>query len=363
MSKKPKTVYEEISEQGYSRRDFLKFCGAISAMLGLGASGLANVVEALETKKRIPVLWMHFQECTGCTESFIRSSHPEIADIVIDNVSLDYTDTLMAASGHQAEKSFYETIEKYRGEYLLMVEGSVPTGNAGFCTVGGKNHLDTLQEAAAGAKAVIAWGNCATEGGIAAASPNPTGAKPIHRIIRGVPVINVPGCPPIAEVMTGVVVHILVFDTIPQLDALRRPEAFYSNRVHDTCYRRPHYDAGLFVESFDDANARKGYCLYKMGCKGPNTYNACGIIRWNSGVSYPIQSGHPCIGCSEANFWDNGPFYSHLPGIKGFGIENTADKIGFGLGIATAAGIGMHMISTNIQKRREIKLGKAEEKS
>jgi hydrogenase small subunit len=363
MSKMPKTVYEEIREQGYSRRDFLKFCGAMAAMLGLETSGMSQVARALETKTRIPVLWMHFQDCTGCSESFIRSSHPLIADIILDKVSLDYTETLMAAAGHQAEKSFHDTMEKHYGEYLLMVEGSVPTKNPGYCTIGGKSVLDRLQIAAAGAKAVIAWGNCASSGGIGGASPNPTGAKPVHKLIHGKPVINVQGCPPISEVMTGVVVHILTFDRIPQLDALKRPKAFYSNRVHDTCYRRPHYDAGLFVESFDDENARKGYCLYKMGCKGPNTYNACGVMRWNNGVSFPIQSGHPCIGCSEANFWDNDPFYSHLPGFKGFGIEKTADRIGLGLGIVTAAGIGMHMFSTNLRKRREIMLGEAEDKS
>ncbi len=363
MSQKPKTLYEEIREKGYSRRDFMKFCGAMAAMLGLEASGIAQVARALETKSRIPVLWMHFQECTCCSESFIRSSHPIVADVILDRVSLDYTETLMAAAGHQAEKSLHDTMTKFHGEYLLMVEGSIPTRNPGYCTIGGRSAEEILLEAAEGAKAVIAWGNCASAGCVQAAKPNPTGAKPVHRVIRGKPIINVQGCPPIAEVMVGVVVHMLTFDRIPQLDALRRPKAFYSTRVHDTCYRRPNYDAGLFVESFDDDNAKRGYCLYKMGCRGPNTYNACGVIRWNNGVSFPIQSGHPCIGCSEANFWDSGPFYNHLPGFKGFGIEKTADRIGLGLGVATAAGIGLHMISTNIQKRREIRLGDAEEKS
>lgn len=361
MSQKPKTLYEEIREKGYSRRDFLKFCGTMAAMMGLEASGAAQVARALETNARIPVLWMHFQECTCCSESFIRSSHPIVADILLDKVSLDYTETLMAASGHQAEKSLHDTMEKYHGEYILMVEGSIPTKNAGYCTIGGRSSLDILTEVAEGAKAVVAWGNCASSGCVQAAKPNPTGAKPVHKVIKGKPIINVQGCPPIAEVMAGVIVHILTFDRIPQLDALGRPKAFYSTRVHDTCYRRPNYDAGLFVESFDDENARKGYCLYKMGCKGPNTYNSCGVIKWNNGVSFPIQSGHPCIGCSEANFWDNGPFYQHLPKFKGFGIEKTADKIGVGIGIATAAGITLHAVSTNIQKRREILKGETEE--
>ena len=79
---------------------------------------------------------------------------------------------------------------------------------------------------------------------------------------------------------------------------------FYSQRIHDKCYRRPHFDAGQFVEAWDDEAARKGYCLYKMGCKGPTTYNACSTVRWNGGVSFPIQSGHGCLGCSEDGFWD-----------------------------------------------------------
>jgi hydrogenase small subunit len=361
MENQQKTLYEEVRAKGYSRRDFMKFCGSMAAMLGLESTGIAQIAKALETNPRIPILWMHFQECTCCSESFIRSSHPIVADIILDKISLDYTETLMAAAGHQAEKSLKDTMEKYKGKYILMVEGSIPTKNKGYCMIGGKSAIDILKEVAEGAKAVVAWGNCASAGCVQAANPNPTGAKPVHKVIHGKPIINVQGCPPIAEVMAGVVVHLLTFDRIPQLDALGRPKAFYSRRVHDTCYRRPNYDAGLFVESFDDENAKKGYCLYKMGCKGPNTYNSCGVIKWNNGVSFPIQSGHPCIGCSEANFWDNGPFYQHLGNFPGFGIESTADKVGLGLGVVAAAGIAAHAISTNITKRREIAKGEVEE--
>lgn len=361
MDNQQKTLYEEVRAKGYSRRDFMKFCGSMAAMLGLESTGIAQIAKALETNPRIPILWMHFQECTCCSESFIRSSHPIVADIILDKISLDYTETLMAAAGHQAEKSLQDTMQKYKGKYILMVEGSIPTKNKGYCMIGGKSAIDILKEVAEGAKAIVAWGNCASAGCVQAANPNPTGAQPVHKVIHGKPIINVQGCPPIAEVMAGVVVHLLAFDRIPQLDALGRPKAFYSRRVHDTCYRRPNYDAGLFVESFDDENAKKGYCLYKMGCKGPNTYNSCGVIKWNNGVSFPIQSGHPCIGCSEANFWDNGPFYQHLANFPGFGIESTADKVGLGLGIAAAAGIAAHAISTNITKRKEIAKGEVEQ--
>ncbi len=349
------TIWEEMRARGVSRRDFVKFCTWMAAYLGLESSGVADVVKALEKKRRLPIVWLHFQECTCCSESFIRSSHPLVADILLDKVSLDYTETLQAAAGAQAEECMQRTMKENPGGYLLMVEGSVPLADDGiYCCIGGRSALEIVREAVAGAKAVIAWGNCACAGCVQAAKPNPTQAMPIHAVVTGKPIINVQGCPPIAEVMAGVVVHLLTFDRIPQLDALGRPKAFYSRRVHDTCYRRPYYDAGLFVESFDDENARRGYCLYKMGCRGPTTYNACGVMRWNNGVSYPIQSGHGCLGCSEAGFWDNGPFYQRLASFAGFGIEATADQIGLAVGAATVAGAAAHAVLTNIRKRREI---------
>ena len=354
MNKEKPSVYEECLKKGVSRRDFLKFCTAMAAMMGLEATGVAQVVEALEKKSRLPVIWLHFQECTCCSESFVRTSHPILATLLFDQISLDYDETLMAASGEQAEKSMYDTMEKYKGEYILMVEGAIPTENEAYCCIGGRSAKQIVLEAAAGAKAVIAWGNCASAGCVQAAHPNPTGAKPAKRIIKGKPIINVQGCPPIAEVMAGVVVHLLTFGTIPQLDSLGRPKAFYSRRVHDSCYRRANFDAGLFVQSFDDENAKKGYCLYKMGCRGPSTYNSCGIIKWNEGTSYPIQSGHPCLGCSEEGFWDQSPFYTRKPALNAFGIEATADKIGLALGAVTVAGIAAHAIATNIRKKNLI---------
>ena len=355
MSRPPLTIWEQAQMQGYSRRDFFQFCSWIAAAAGIEASGVPQVVEALDTKARLPVVWFHFQECTCCSESFIRSNHPIVSDIILDKISLDYTETLQAAAGHQAEAALKSTMEKYKGQYLMLVEGSIPTEADGvYCCIAGRTAVDIVKEAAAGAKAIVAWGSCASNGCIQAAKPNPTGATPIDRVVTGVPIIKVPGCPPIAEVMAGTIVHLLAFDRIPQLDGIGRPKAFYSRRVHDTCYRRPNYDAGLFVETFDDENARRGYCLYKMGCRGPVTYNSCGVIRWNAGVSYPIQSGHGCIGCSEANFWDNGPFYQHLANFPGFGIETTADTVGLTVGAVTAAGIAAHAVSTNIRKRKLI---------
>jgi len=350
------TYYESAKRKGYSRRDFMKFAAFITAYMGLDHSLIGQVAKSMESKFRLPIIWEHYQECTCCSESFIRSSHPIVADIILDTVSLDYTETLMAASGHQAEAAKHDTMEKYKGEYILCVEGSVPMGENGvFCTIAGKTALDHLKEAAAGAKAIIAWGSCATNGCVQGAKPNPTGATPIHKIITNKPVINMPGCPPIGEAMAALIVHYVTFDRLPELDRIGRPKAFYGKRVHDSCYRRPYFDAGLFAETFDDENAKEGYCLYKVGCKGPTTYNACGSMKWNGGVSFPIESGHGCIGCSEANFWDNGPFYSRLTNTPGFGIESTADTVGKVATGVVAAGLTAHAVAANVSKYKELK--------
>ena len=323
-------------------------------MAGLDRSAGAQVASVFEKKEKPAVIWMHFQECTCCSESFIRASHPIVVDALLDVLSLNYTETLMAASGFQAEKSLNDTIQNNKGKYIVLVEGAVPTGaNGVYCMIGGKTAESILQTVAKDAAVIVAWGSCASNGCVQAAKPNPTGATPIHKLVNK-PVINVPGCPPIADVMMAVVTHLLVLGQIPALDSLGRPKEFYGRRVHDTCYRRANYDAGLFVESFDDENARKGYCLYKVGCRGPVTYNACSVVKWNEGTSYPVQSGHGCIGCSEAGFWDNGPFYQHLASFPGFGIESTADSIGLSVGTATVAGVAVHAVVTNIRKHKVI---------
>jgi hydrogenase small subunit len=337
------------------RRDFLKFCVSTAAALGLEATMVPKVVAAMETKPRIPVVWLHGLECTCCSESFIRSSHPIAQDVVLNMISLDYDDTLQAAAGFQVEEIRKKLIKEHPGGYLLAVEGNAPTADGGvYCTVGGDTFLNVLKETAEHAKAIVAWGSCASNGCVQAAHPNPTGAKPVHEIITDKPIINVPGCPPIAEVMTGVLTYILTFDALPELDRFGRPKMFYGQRIHDKCYRRAFFDAGQFVESWDDEGAKNGWCLYKMGCRGPTTYNSCSTFKWNNGVSFPIGSGHGCIGCSEAGFWDNGPFYQRLSNVVVPGIDATPDKIGAVLGTAAVVGVAAHLVSTIVNKNARI---------
>ncbi len=338
MSNYPlETQYEALQKRGVKRRDFLKFCSFAAVYLGLGPTGHLDIANAMETKPRLPVLWINGSSCSCCTESFIRSAHPLASDIILSMIALDYQDTIMAAAGAQANQAYEETIQQYKGNYILAVEGNVPLEGTGMaCMVDGKPFLNTLKMGAEHAKAIICWGTCASWGCVQAAHPNPTHATPIPDIIHDKPIIRIPGCPPIPEVMSNIVAYILTYDRLPALDSQKRPLMFYGKTVHDQCVRRAHFDAGQFVESWDDEAASLGYCLYKMGCKGPTTHNACPTTRWNDGVSYPIQSGHGCIGCTENNFWDRGSIYSRITTIPQFGTNSTAETVG----TAVVAGVG-----------------------
>lgn len=344
------TIYEAATRIGVSRRDFVKFCTLTAANLGLPHSMVAQVVAALETKRRPPIYWLNFAACTCCTESIIKSAHPLISDAILGIISLDYMETIQVAAGHQAEDIVWKGMKENAGNYILAVEGSVPTKDDGvYCTIGGMTAMEYLHKAAANAKAIIAVGSCASFGCVTTAHPNPTGCKPIHELVRDKPVMNLPGCPPIADVIVGSIVHLVTFDRLPELDPLGRPRVFYGRKIHDNCYRRAFFDSSMFAEEFDDEGARKGWCLYKLGCRGPVTGNACAVVKWNGGVSFPIQSGHPCLGCSEPNYWDNRPMYEHITTASLPGLPN-ANTIGATLAIAAAAATGIHLTASVIRK-------------
>ena len=308
------TLAKLLQDQGVSRRGFLKFCAGLATMMALPASMAPTIAEALENAKRPSVIWLSFQECTGCTESLTRSHSPTLENLIFDVISLDYHHTLMAPSGTAAEDSRLQAIKEHYGKYLLVVDGSIPIKDGGaYSTIAGISNLDMLKETAAGAAAIISVGTCAAYGGLPYANPNPTGAVSVSSIIRDKPIINIPGCPPIPVVIPGVLAHYLPFGKIPELDNFGRPLSFYGVSVHDHCYRRTFYEQGKFAKTFDDEGARKGWCLYELGCKGPDTHNACATEKWNQGTSFPIQSGHGCIGCSEPGFWDAGSLYKAIP--------------------------------------------------
>lgn len=352
------TIYQHLRAQGVSRRDFLRMSGILAAAMGLhhappaAASGLPDdlvavpdtvvetVVQALEVKPRVPVIWLELQDCAGCSEALTRSQSPTLVDLVLNKITIEYHETLSAAAGVQVEAAKEAAMKKYAGQYVLVVEGSIPDDGV-YCTVGGKAAGDILHEAAQGAAAVVATGNCAAFGGLPRAKPNPTRATSVGELIKDKPIVNIPGCPAIPEAFSGTLAHFIVFGALPELDQLKRPKTFYGQYIHDRCLRRPFYDAGKFANSFDDEGARLGWCLYKLGCKGPTTHNACAVIKWDAGLSFPVQSGHPCLGCSEPNFWDGGGFYQgqsaplNRPGLTTAGAAAVAGLV-LGAGMAMA---------------------------
>ena len=334
-----------LSDAGLSRRDFLGFCATLAAAFALPASQIEAIAAALEKAPRISVIWLSFQECTGCTESLTRSHTPTIEGLILEQISLDYHHTLQAAAGEAAERARDDAMRANAGKYLLIVDGSVPLGNPGYSTIAGVSNVDMLLAAAKDAAAVIAVGTCAAYGGLPAAQPNPTGAVAVSHLIKDKPVINLPGCPPIPVVITGVLAHFLTFGTLPELDALGRPKIFYGESIHDRCYRRPFYDQGKFAATFDDEGAKKGWCLFKLGCKGPVTYNACATTKWNNGVSFPIQSGHGCLGCSEPGFWDGGSFYQAL--------SMPTTNVAQAAGVAAVAGVATGAVMTYANRHKK----------
>ncbi|HIJ47284.1 MAG TPA: hydrogenase small subunit, partial [Gammaproteobacteria bacterium] len=332
------TFVDHLEQHGVSRRGFLKFCSSMAAALALPTGSADVMAEALSAAKRPTVIWLSFQECTGCTESITRSHTPTIENLIFDFISLDYHHTLQVAAGHQAEEARDMAMKDAYGKYLLIVDGSIPTKDGGvYSTIAGRTNLSMLEEAAAGAAAVISVGTCAAYGGLPMAKPNPTGAVAVTDIVKDKPVMNIPGCPPIGLVMTSAIAHFLTFARLPDMDELGRPKAFYGDSIHDRCYRRTFYDQGLFAKAFDDEGARKGWCLYELGCKGPTTHNACATMKWNEGTSFPIESGHPCLGCSEPNFWDAGSFYEALSVPQGRVGETVLKAAAVGVGVGVAA--------------------------
>lgn len=300
------SIEKVIKENGFSRRDFMQWAGMVTAMLSLPSTFTPLMAEAVKVADRLPIIWLHMAECTGCSESLLRSANPSIDSLIFDYISLEYHETLMAASGWQAEQNLENAMHKYKGRYILMVEGGIPTGNEGsFLTIGGhgKKGKDIAIDAANDAAAIFAIGTCSSFGGVQAAAPNPTGAVPLSEVTNKT-VINVPGCPPSEKNIVGTLLHYLLYGTLPALDVFNRPKWAYRLRIHDLCERRGHFDAGEFVQQFGDEGAKDGYCLYKVGCKGPYTFNNCSKQKFNQGTSWPVQTGFGCMGCSEPDFWD-----------------------------------------------------------
>src|SRR5512133_3308699 len=354
---------------GLTRRDFVKVCTAAAAAVGMPAWAGEKMAEKVAKGQKPSVVWLHFQECTGCTESPLRTSHPDAAALILDLISLDHHETLAAAAGHQFEATLDAAVKK--GGYVLVVEGAIPEKDGGiFCQVGGKTAVETLKRVADRAAAVIAIGSCASWGGVPSADPNPTGATGAPMILKDKKVVTLPGCPANPYNLLGTVLQYATFGTLPALDELGRPKFAYGRVIHEDCPRRPHFDAGRFAAVYGDEGHRNGWCLYKLGCKGPQTHANCSLLSFcEVPGAWPIGIGHPCVGCTEQGVGFNVPIHTTVeiekptapmayPGIvasRGHVSAVATGVAGVVVGVAAGAGYAAsrRLAKTDEEEKRE----------
>jgi quinone-reactive Ni/Fe-hydrogenase small subunit len=354
-----------LARRGITRREFLKLTAVTAAAMSLPSIFDVRIARAAELANRLPVIWQELQSCTGNSMALIRNSNPGIDALLLDLISLEYSEVLMAPSGQPAEDVLEAAIARYDGQYIAVFEGSVPLGaNGSFLTIGpaGETGAQKVEHIAKHAAAVIAAGTCASYGGIPAAKPNPTGAVGVAEFLTlrriNVPVVNLPACPVSSTNVVGTILEYAMFGRLPSLDAYGRPLWAYRDRIHDKCERRGHFDAGEFVEGWSDIDGlKRGLCLFKVGCKGPMTYNNCGVVRYNDATSWPIMSGHGCIGCAEPAFWDalapfEVPLAAHRVRVP-FATDATADRLGQVALAAAAVGIVTHAGATAVKSTLE----------
>ena len=348
--------------KGIARRDFLKFCTLTAATLGLPLNMATAIAETITSKKRPPVIWVHFQECTGCTESLLRGTHPTVEHLILDLISLDYSETLMAGAGHQAEAALHKSVKENEGKFILVVEGSIPTkANGEYCKIAGKTALSILEDLAPKAAAVVAIGSCASWGGVQSSEPNPTGAKSVPEIITDKPVVTLPGCPASPYNLLSTVLYYLTLNKLPALDSKGRPKFAYGTLIHENCERRPHFDAGRFALQYGDEGHRQGWCLYQLGCKGPETHANCPVQLYGDVGSgaWPVGTGHPCFGCTEKGIGFEKPLHQTVDSvIPPVTYPKVGQKQGKGFnaaGAAIAGGIAGAAITAGVKVTKALK--------
>lgn len=298
---------KSLDEIGVAPREFNNWVSQVVSTMGLSSNYTPLAKDGIKNLGKIPVIWLELASCTGDSEAFIKCAQPGIEDLLLSYISLEFMDLISASTGTDSENVLNRAIEDNRGKYILIVEGAIPTAMDGnYLRIGpnAETGVDILKRVSKDAAVVIAMGSCAYYGGVMAAKPNPTEAVGVGDIIGNSKLINIPGCPTNPMNVVGTLLHYLMFDELPELDSESRPLWAYGARIHDNCERRGHFEMGRFVKEWGDEGSKKGWCLFKMGCKGPFTKNNCSTVKFNEGTSWPVQAGHGCIGCSEKDSVD-----------------------------------------------------------
>lgn len=341
-------LYAALVRRGMSRRSFLGFSAAMATALALPAAYAPRIAAAVAASPRLPIIWIRGQACGGDTEAMLRSADPSVTALLLESLSIEYHESFLAASGADADLTLTSAMERYPNGYFAVIEGAIPSGDAArFCLVGGRPVAEVVKEVADGAIGVIAAGSCAFDGGAPAASGGITQAGGVRSLVDPSKLVSLPGCPLNVVNLVGAIVHWITFRELPPRDGMGRPLAYYAELIHNKCERRPHFEFGEFALSWGDEGAQKGWCLYKVGCKGPETMANCPTVRYGDGASWNVRAGHGCIGCTMPDFWDAmGPAYKRLPApipfLPGLSTDMAGTAIVGGIGaVAVLHGAGM----------------------
>ncbi|MDP8908596.1 MAG: hydrogenase expression protein HypE [Chloroflexota bacterium] len=296
--------------------------------------------------EKIHVFWFSGMSCDGCSvsvtgatapsiETLLLGTHPGLPRVVLHHPVLTHE------SGPQYLRAAERAINgELDAPYAIVLEGSATDETVAMETGGhwagngeapwgpdGQDRTVTCSEfiarMAPGAAASIAIGTCATWGGIPSSHGNPTGAMSLmdflgkdYRSAFGLPVVNVPGCPPIGDNFNETVASILYFlqgfGPLPEFDELGRPAWLFGETVHRHCVRGAYYEEGSFAQEFGDPN-----CLVEIGCWGPVVncnITSRGMVRHFGGC---MNAGAPCVGCTMPGFPDKfSPRWKTPPGSK-----------------------------------------------
>ncbi|CAA9480228.1 MAG: [Ni/Fe] hydrogenase, small subunit MSMEG_2720 [uncultured Solirubrobacteraceae bacterium] len=294
--------------------------------------------------EKVHLFWYAGMSCDGCTvavtgaqaptlEGLLMGAHPGLPRVILHHPVVN-----LEAGPRYVRSAELAVKGELDAPYVIVLEGSIADETIaqayGGYWVGqgeqpwgpdGEQRTVTSEEwiarMAPGAAAMIAIGTCATWGGIPSAHGNPTGAMSLmdflgkdYRSTFGVPVVNVPGCPPIGDNFTEAVAAIVYFlqgfGPLPEFDDLGRPAWQFGETVHRHCTRAAYYEEGDFATEFGDKE-----CLVEIGCWGPVVncnITSRGAINHVGGC---MNSGGACIGCTMPGFPDKfTPFHKAPPG-------------------------------------------------
>ncbi len=302
-----------------NRREFLKIMGATTATVAFPSVLIQGCKRALQkASERTNVIWIQAQSCSGCSVSLLNKLEPDIATVITEYISLNYHQTLCGGTGHAAIQVLENAVKTNRKDFVLIVEGSIPTKSDEYCTIGEMDGRfigarEWIEKLGKNAIALVAVGSCSAFGGIPGAKiratgDNPTGATSLQKMFPDKKVINIPGCPPHPDWMVGTLLHVLL-KGIPELDEYNRPLMYFGTTVHEKCERLPDYKRGRFAKHWGEEG-----CLYLLGCLGMDTGCDIPSRKWVGGMNTCTGCGSGCIGCTEPPFPDYGNrgIYKHL---------------------------------------------------